>query len=63
MTTTAQTEPTYLRQVIDLARRVAKVGTVTVIDVLHDPDCAHWAGLPCDCKPDVRLRVRGGLRQ
>lgn len=60
---TPTSEPTYLRQVSDLARRVAKVGTVTVIDVLHDPDCAHWTGLPCDCKPDVRLHVRGAARQ
>lgn len=30
-------------------------GTVTVAEVAHDPDCPHWRGEPCGCRPDVRV--------
>ena len=31
-------------------------GTVTILDVYHDPECACWTGGACDCAPVVRRR-------
>lgn len=45
----------YLERARELARR-AKPGTLNVIEVLHDPDCAIWRGRPCNCVPDMRMR-------
>src|SRR3954447_2969709 len=27
--------------------------------VQHDRDCAHWAGRPCSCCPDITRRAEG----
>jgi hypothetical protein len=26
------------------------------VDVYHDDTCSIWAGKPCDCTPDVKVR-------
>ena len=31
-------------------------GTITIADVVHEPDCRRPRGGPCTCLPDVVLK-------
>jgi hypothetical protein len=48
--------PGYIREA---GKKVVKSGPgIYLVDVLHEDDCGHWKGLPCDCTPEVQEPVR-----
>lgn len=46
--------PDYLAELERMhAAGVFPPGTVTEVFIVHDDDCDHWRGKPCNCKPAV----------
>ena len=47
----------YVQDILRMMERgdLPRVGLV-MASVFHDAWCAHWAGLPCDCEPIVKVR-------
>lgn len=62
------TVPRYVPGLINHAQRVAKLGEIRIVTVLHDDDCPRPIGGRCDCQPEIELlnrrerRMRGRKR-
>lgn len=51
--------PRYLQRLLEGGWEYTP-GELVSVEVLHDDDCAHWRGRPCNCDPEVKMRQVDG---